>query len=1238
MVAMLVMGALVAVGRMSPMLPQAAAQTAGVTIKTSADSHDNKFFGGALQVVITDPEKDDSDVIEEIQVDVEGKNSAGDSVTNTFTISETSKSSNKFEFYLAHEGSDVAFGDIDSINSAGVANYPVGGTEAPFITFGATGDLTADIGLYEEDSQFTITYQDETKDIDYDDTDGKLTVDRASETYGSDSIVHLFINDQDANLDPTNAEDYTVSADDISTLISLVGGEFTGSVLFEETGDNTGKFEADITLNEDNEGNNNELHWTSETVQLTLHDMVNYAAVIDTDVNDKTGTSDVSISIDNENGEISTIGDVTFASELKFTVTDNDQNRDSEIKDTIPGAIKVTTDSGELETYDLKETAIDSSIFQLDTTDNEVKITFLSDGDDAADNNGKLEMAPGDTTEDVTITYTDPVDDNDDTNTPFTQTVTMTLATPSVTLPDTAGINDDFKVQITDGNLNDNPRTKDAYTIKFDDSTVNDDNPDEFNLQRGGDDIGDWATIEIEIQGEHPDFTLGVTETLTETGVNTGIFEASFDMATLLADTDTADNIDDGDQIKITFHDNFDDQTHEASDTLHIGKASEAVDFSRTVLPIPPTDADTGVGDAIGIHSVTTLLVTDPDQNQESSTEDHIDWCFEQEACADDSPSFRVEVDADGTANDATVDDHDSFVDSILSDILPDLEAVKLDETGKTTGVFDQDLEFEHGSLSTNDWQDLEITITEIQTDGDEEEAGVTFRGNDGVVTVDKDSLKNGDVMTITVQDEDLNLDDDTAEEFTSGHDTTDPYLLSIETEDDDVCGDLGKCPTSETFRETGKDTGIFTGSFEIGDDIPVTGEDGQDIKQASNLHITYNDEVDSSGSSGDEIEIDVPVVTSTGAISVQPELVGPGTSITVTVTDTDLNKDASGTDTFTPDEPNTDNFFVNFRSDRDEVNEASPKLEETGPNTGVFQFTIDLTTDANDCADDDLSASKYEAHGGSNPTIGACPGDIISVRYEDEQSANGHSTVVSKAVEVKSFDPEFATDKESYGVGEKITLTISDPDANHDPDISDSLTDVRVFSDSDVVGETVSALETGKDTGVFKLSFSTSADSNSGSITAKKGDDVTVQYTDEFPANFVDTEDDHKFKFVIQIGTSEGTINTTTPTAPAVKDTQGKTLASVQTGQQVVLSTTVVNNNNDDTPFVAIVEVRDNSGVTTYLAWQTGSLNADGRAEVGLSWTPDQAGSYQVRTFVISDLGKPAILSPVVTSTVTVT
>ncbi|NOJ28240.1 MAG: hypothetical protein DA330_09550, partial [Nitrososphaera sp.] len=700
------------------------------------------------------------------------------------------------------------------------------------------------------------------------------------------------------------------------------------------------------------------------------------------------------------------------------------------------------------------------------------------------------------------------------------------------------------------------------------------------------------------------------------------------------------------DQIEVTFHDLFDNfpNSRDSRDALSIGRETTDIEFSRTAVPIPPTSTG-DLADILGDAVTTTLIISDADENVQSATEDSIEFVFEDDAVPG-QPSFRVEIDADGSANDETItsfneaeNDDNNYVGSLLEDITDGLfaeGAFTLNETTRNSGIFDEDVEFiDVTALDSGDWQNLEIIFTYIDATGDEQSTGITFRGNDGTVTVDNLSVKSGDIVTIMLQDEDLNLDDGDVEEFEASVGTNGPFVLSVETEDDEIEG-----TRTETFTETGDDTGIFVAEYIVGDDIPVTDEVGGDeIEQATNILITYNDEIDSTGGSGDEIELNLPVVSNTAAMIITPQLVGPGTELTIQIIDADLDKDPKGTETYDPgDLEDTDDYFINFTSDRNEVGDASPELEETGPNTGVFEFQLELVTDETACENDDLDDARFQADGGNEPSIGACPGDFISIEYEDEQTADGSKRVLSAVVVVNSWDPEFVLETQNPQIGERVTVVINDPDANHDPDIADSLSDIRVFSDTDLVGEEISAIETGKNTGVFKMNFRLTAGSESGAISVDTGDEVTIEYTDAFPADFEEEEDDKDFTFVFTVGRPVSDPTAISPTNPLVKDFRGEELDEVSTGQQVVLSTTLTNTKSTPQEFAAIVEVRDADGFTVYLQWQTGTLRASGSTDVGLSWTPDAPGTYTVRTFALDAIsGAPAVLSPVAESTVTV-
>src|SRR5687768_14809488 len=154
-VAILVASAFSVVGMTSFSLQKAVAQA--TTITTSADSHGRSFFGeGVIQVVIN-ADADDDDVQEDITVDIDADPDDGTATSGSFTIFETSESSGRFEFFLAHVDTSVNVTDLDAINTNGADDFPVSGSaatgdaEAALITFGPSGDLAlASSDLFED--------------------------------------------------------------------------------------------------------------------------------------------------------------------------------------------------------------------------------------------------------------------------------------------------------------------------------------------------------------------------------------------------------------------------------------------------------------------------------------------------------------------------------------------------------------------------------------------------------------------------------------------------------------------------------------------------------------------------------------------------------------------------------------------------------------------------------------------------------------------------------------------------------------------------------------------------------------------------------------------------------------------------------------------------------------------------------------------------------------------------------
>jgi hypothetical protein len=108
-------------------------------------------------------------------------------------------------------------------------------------------------------------------------------------------------------------------------------------------------------------------------------------------------------------------------------------------------------------------------------------------------------------------------------------------------------------------------------------------------------------------------------------------------------------------------------------------------------------------------------------------------------------------------------------------------------------------------------------------------------------------------------------------------------------------------------------------------------------------------------------------------------------------------------------------------------------------------------------------------------------------------------------------------------------------------------------------------------------------------------------------------------------------------PLSIGLESIVGDPLQIVRVGDQVVVDVELKNQDNAVQPYAAIIEIRDSDGITVSLNWMAGSINGKNLTNVGISWTPEEAEEYQIRTFVITNLTSPEILSMVLDKNITV-
>lgn len=171
----------------------------------------------------------------------------------------------------------------------------------------------------------------------------------------------------------------------------------------------------------------------------------------------------------------------------------------------------------------------------------------------------------------------------------------------------------------------------------------------------------------------------------------------------------------------------------------------------------------------------------------------------------------------------------------------------------------------------------------------------------------------------------------------------------------------------------------------------------------------------------------------------------------------------------------------ISTRKDR-----LSPyRLSETGPDTGIFAGQFVLR-----CSGNGAVGSGGGPHDG---VLGAGPDDVLtfSFKYAEGRFLRTQASIGWTGALV-------GFDKTSYAVQESALIRVRDSDMNLNPEAPDRV-EIVVYSDSDMAGAVLSAIETGNATGDFAGSvfFSANRPSSGERLHVAPGNTVYAVYVD---------------------------------------------------------------------------------------------------------------------------------------------
>ena len=106
---------------------------------------------------------------------------------------------------------------------------------------------------------------------------------------------------------------------------------------------------------------------------------------------------------------------------------------------------------------------------------------------------------------------------------------------------------------------------------------------------------------------------------------------------------------------------------------------------------------------------------------------------------------------------------------------------------------------------------------------------------------------------------------------------------------------------------------------------------------------------------------------------------------------------------------------------------------------------------------------------------------------------------------------------------------------------------------------------------------------------------------------------------------------------SPVVMDSKFNQLDFALVGQQLILSTGFANTKDIELEYVILTEARNEMGVTVFLESRWGNVISGKDAEIHHIWRPEESGTFELRSFLMSADCFPDILTPVNISKVAV-
>jgi hypothetical protein len=770
--------------------------------------------------------------------------------------------------------------------------------------------------------------------------------------------------------------------------------------------------------------------------------------------------------------------------------------------------------------------------------------------------------------------------------------------------------------------------------------------------------VGDAATVTL------VDADLNTDSTIVETYVGDGTYNTGVDMFTLMcddltcstsvqlllvedgADSDTFIGVftvpnDIGEDMEVIYKDSR-DGTGTAVEwyaTSTIGSTTGTISLDRQVYPVP--FGISGVSSATGLKAGDATDLADWNGSSGNDTGTLTVWVYVSDPdYTDDQLKVSAGTTSEGTCstiNAGTTTNVFTFGAAEADSTATPKELGPMTETEQGSNVYEISGEIdetENSVLVVGGTTILQCKYVDANGDNGLETTvydSSTFDLRNGSLTADKSVYIMGQDMVLTLTDDDLNLNSDSAETY---------VLNLIEWDSDADSSQLLSDTTTFTanpsaLEETGDSTGVFQTVITIPSWINPNTSSGTALELGESITLTYRDAgragesrvaaQNTDDTTSEDVELAIAISNFGANITLDKTVYDWTDTVNIEVVAPDHNKNSNAKETI-----GTSALPVKVSTRSGAMCSGTYTLKESGEDTGIFEGYIVLTGHAQTINGNTTKAAIADVcsgpEGGKLATAGQDDGVTVTYEYND-----GSVALASAIIQWNYSSIEFL--ESSVAADGSVTIRAVDPDEDLDDEVIDQVT-IDVYSDSDSGGITKTLSETDEGTGIFEgtINFTSTAISSGDTLRVSEGDTVTAEITDyNLPGPDYTSSDNLLFAATTTVGTAFPPLERAPAANARVVDASGSSVAEVSVDQQVQIAADVTNGQGKDQAFAYLVQVQDASGVTVSLSWLTGSLTSGQSMTAAQSWTPTSSGTYTATVFVWESVSNPTALSPTV-------